>query len=337
MPLPTTEPPDRLVDTFGRVHNNLRISVTDRCNIRCVYCMPESVTFLPKQSLLSFEEIVRVVRVAAGLGIDKVRLTGGEPLVRRGLPDLVAMIAEIPGIKDVGLTTNGILLGPLARPLRAAGLRRINVSLDTMDPDRFRALTRRTGFEQVIEGILAAKAAGFDPIKLNAVAIKGVTEDDVVPLGRFARDHGLELRFIEYMPLDAVDRWERGKVLYVAEILDRLAEGIGPLAPAPNQDPRAPAADYDYLDGVGRVGLIASVSRPFCASCNRVRITAEGKLRNCLFALDETDLRALLRGNAADDAIARALRESVAAKWEGHQINTARFIKPERLMHSIGG
>ena len=328
---------DRLIDSFGRVHNNLRISVTDRCNIRCVYCMPESVTFLPKASLLSFEEIERFVRVATTLGIDKVRLTGGEPLVRRHFPKLVEMIAAVPGIKDVGLTTNGVLLAPMAKSLWDAGLRRINVSLDTMDPVRFEELTRRTGFEQVIEGILAAKAAGFDPVKLNAVAIKGMTETDVVPLARFAREHGLELRFIEYMPLDAGDLWERGKVLYAAEVLDILTREVGPLHPAPDQDPRAPAVDYDFVDGKGRVGLIASVSRPFCLSCNRVRLTAEGKLRNCLFSLEESDIRTLLRGGADDAALARVLRESVASKWEGHQINTARFIKPERLMHSIGG
>jgi GTP 3',8-cyclase len=328
---------DRLIDGFGRVHNNLRISVTDRCNIRCVYCMPESVAFLPRQSLLTFEEIARFVRVATTLGIDKIRLTGGEPLVRRDLVKLVALIAEVPGIRDIGLTTNGILLAPLARPLFDAGLRRINVSLDTMDPARFTEITRRTGFDQVVAGILAAKAAGFDPVKVNAVAIKGLTEPDVVPLARFARDHGLELRFIEYMPLDAGNRWERAKVLLAAEILEILGREVGPLVPSPDQDPRAPASDYDYLDGLGRVGLIASVSRPFCTSCNRVRITAEGKLRNCLFAHDETDLRALLRGGASDAAIAAAVRASVAAKWEGHEINTSRFIKPERLMHSIGG
>jgi cyclic pyranopterin phosphate synthase len=202
--------PDRLIDRFGRTHNNVRISVTDRCNIRCVYCMPEVVQFLPRQDLLTFEEIARFVRIAATLGVDKVRLTGGEPLVRRDLPALVAQLAAVPGITDIGLTTNGILLAPLARPLWDAGLRRINVSLDTMDPTRFEALTRRTGFEQVIEGILAARAVGFDPVKINAVAIKGTTEADVVPLGRFAREHRLELRFIEYMPLDAGDQWERG-------------------------------------------------------------------------------------------------------------------------------
>ena len=333
-----TNAPRRLIDSFGRVHNNLRISVTDRCNIRCVYCMPETVTFLPRTALLSFEEIVRFVRIASELGVNKIRLTGGEPLVRRDLPRLIAMIAEVPGIDDIGLTTNGILLAPVAQDLWNAGLRRINVSLDTMDPETFFELTRRTGFEQVIEGILAAKEAGFQPVKINAIAIKGVTERSVAPLARFAREHGLELRFIEYMPLDAGNLWERGKVLYASEILDILNDEIGPLVPAPNQDPRAPAMDHDFADGLGRVGMIASISRPFCGSCNRVRLTSEGKLRNCLFALDETDLKPLLRdSNSSDEAIAEALVASVAGKWEGHEINTARFIKPERLMHSIGG
>ncbi len=328
--------PDRLVDSYGRVHNNLRISVTDRCNIRCVYCMPENPTFLPRNQLLSFEEIVRFVRILVPLGINKIRLTGGEPLVRRDLPVLVEQLAAIPGINDIGLTTNGILLAPLAAALWGAGLRRINVSLDTMDPARFQQLTRRTGFEQVIEGILAAKAAGFDPVKVNAVAMKGCTEDDVVPLARFAREHKLEMRFIEYMPLDA-GAWERDKVLFAAEILDRLTREIGPLVPAADQDPRAPAVDYDFVDGGGRVGMIASVSRPFCASCNRIRLTSDGKLRNCLFALEETDIRGLLRGGTTDAQIVRAVRESVASKWEGHELNTARFIQPQRLMHSIGG
>ena len=228
---------DRLIDSYGRVHNNLRISVTDRCNIRCVYCMPENPEFLPRNQLLSFEEIERFVRIVVPLGIDKIRLTGGEPLVRRELPVLVEKLAAIPGIKDIGLTTNGILLAPLAKALWNAGLRRINVSLDTMDPDRFQQLTRRTGFEQVIEGILAAKAAGFDPVKVNAVTMKGRTEEDIVPLARFAREHGLEMRFIEYMPLDG-GLWEREKVLFAAEILDRLTQEIGPLVPSPDQDPR---------------------------------------------------------------------------------------------------
>ncbi|QEH33640.1 Cyclic pyranopterin monophosphate synthase [Aquisphaera giovannonii] len=325
-----------LVDGFGRRHNNLRISVTDRCNIRCVYCMPENPAFLEREQLLSFEEIERFVRVVVPMGIDKIRLTGGEPLVRKGLPGLVESLSAIPGVRDIGLTTNGILLGPMAAALWEAGLRRINVSLDTLDPGRFFEITRRPGVEKVVEGILAAKAAGFHPVKVNAVAMKGVTEADIIPLARLAREHGLEIRFIEYMPLDG-GTWERGKVLFAAEILETLAREFGPLAPAEHQDPRAPAMDYDYLDGGGRVGLIASVSRPFCMSCNRIRLTSDGRLRNCLFALDETDIRRLLRGGAGDDEIATVVRDSVRGKWEGHEINSSRFIQPERLMHSIGG
>ncbi len=329
--------PSRLLDSYGRPHNNLRISVTDRCNIRCVYCMPEQVTFLPRAELLTFEEIERFVRITLTLGIDKVRLTGGEPLVRRELPRLVEKLRAIPGLRDVGLTTNGILLAPLAQTLHKAGLERINISLDTLDAAKFQRLTRRPGLEQVVEGILAAKEAGFDPVKVNVVAIRGSTEDDVVPLAKFARHHGLELRFIEYMPLDAGHQWERAKVLFAADIIDILERGIGSLVPAPDQDPRAPALDYDYADGRGRVGFIASVSRPFCLSCNRIRLTSDGKLRNCLFALEETDIRGLLRGGADDRQIAQAVRDSVASKWEGHEINTARFIQPDRLMHAIGG
>jgi cyclic pyranopterin phosphate synthase len=332
-----TSPSNQLVDGWGRRHNNLRISVTDRCNIRCVYCMPEQVQFMPRASLLSFEEIERIVRITLPLGIDKVRLTGGEPLVRRDLPTLVAKLAAIPGLVDIGLTTNGMLLAPVAQALREAGLKRINISLDTMNAARFEKLTRRPGFESVIEGILAAKEAGFDPVKINAVAIRGETEEDVVPLAQFARRHGLELRFIEYMPLDAGHNWERQKVLYASDIIALIAAGIGPLAPSADQDPRAPALDYEYADGGGSVGFIASISRPFCTSCNRIRLTSDGKLRNCLFSLEETDIRGLLRGGAADAEIADAVRGCVASKWEGHEINTARFIQPERLMHSIGG
>ena len=259
--------------------------------------------------------------------------------MRRDLPALVEKLAAIPGIKDVGLTTNGILLAPMAQALWDAGLRRINVSLDTMDPARFqRADPADRASSRSIEGILAAKAAGFDPVKINAVAIKGMTEEDVVPLGpvRPRARPGAAVHRVHAARRRR--RWEREKVLFAAEILDRLTAEIGPLVPAPDQDPRAPAVDYDYVDGGGRVGLIASVSRPFCMSCNRVRLTADGKLRNCLFALDETDIRALLRGGAADaDDRPRPSATSVAGKWEGHEINTARFIQPERLMHSIGG
>ena len=325
-----------LLDSFGRVHNNLRISVTDRCNLRCTYCMPEEVVFMDRSELLTFEEIARFVRAAAPLGIDKVRLTGGEPLLRRDLPRLVRLLCDVPGIKDVGLTTNGILLADQARPLYDAGLRRINVSLDTLDPARFHAITRRDGVERVIDGILAAKRAGFDPVKVNAVSIRGFTETEVVPLARFARANGLEMRFIEYMPIGA-DQWERDKVYFAHEILDQLDQQVGPLVPVDDYDPRAPAMEFRYADGGGRVGIIASVSRPFCASCNRIRLTAEGKLRNCLFALDELDVKPLLRGGAADAEIAERIRRSVAAKWEGHEINTARFFRPYRTMHAIGG
>jgi cyclic pyranopterin phosphate synthase len=326
----------RLIDTFGRLHNNLRISVTDRCNLRCTYCMPEDVAFMDRKELLTFEEIAHFVRVAAPLGIDKIRLTGGEPLMRRGLPRLVAMLAAIPGIRDVGLTTNGLLLAEQAQALYDAGLRRINVSLDTLDPDRFRQLARRDGLERVLEGIAAAKQAGFDPVKVNAVSLRRITEHEVVPLARYARAHGLEMRFIEYMPIGA-DQWERDKVYFAHEILEQIERHVGPLVPAPDQDPRAPAQDYLYTDGGGRVGIIASVSRPFCSSCNRIRLTADGKLRNCLFALTEVDVKRYLRDEPDEARLAELIRQNVRDKWEGHEINTARFIKPLRTMHAIGG
>ncbi|AMV30278.1 Cyclic pyranopterin monophosphate synthase [Gemmata sp. SH-PL17] len=324
------------MDSFGRVHNNLRISVTDRCNLRCTYCMPEDVTFLDRGELLTFEEIASFVRVAANLGVNKIRLTGGEPLMRRDLHKLVRMIVSVSGITDIGLTTNGILLAEQAAQLFDAGLRRLNVSLDTLDPDRFRALARRGGVEKVLAGLNAAKRAGFDPIKINAVAIRGFAEHDVVPLAQYCKDNSFELRFIEYMPIGA-DSWEREKVFFAAEILELIGNEVGPLVPAP-ADPSAPALDYAYRDGSGTVGVIASVSRPFCRSCNRIRLTADGKLRNCLFALDETDVKGLLRSLPInDETIRNALRQSVWAKWEGHEINAATFVKPDRTMHAIGG
>jgi cyclic pyranopterin phosphate synthase len=325
-----------LIDTFGRKHNNLRISVTDRCNLRCTYCMPEEVVFMDRAELLTFEEIAHFVRVAVPLGIDKIRLTGGEPLMRRDVPKLVALIAAIPGVKDVGLTTNGILLAEQAQALYDAGLRRINISLDTLNPDRFRQLARRDGLDRVLDGIAAAKRAGFDPVKVNAVSIRGITEHEVSPLARYARENGLEMRFIEYMPIGA-EAWERDKVYFADEILEQLRREFGPLAPAADGDPRAPAQEWVYADGGGRVGIIASVSRPFCLSCNRIRLTADGKLRNCLFALTEVDVKRHLRETHDDAALAEAIRRNVADKWEGHEINTARFIKPLRTMHAIGG
>jgi cyclic pyranopterin phosphate synthase len=328
----------QLVDAFGREHTNLRISVTDRCNIRCFYCMPaENVQFMDRKDLLTFEEIERFTRICVGLGVNKVRLTGGEPLVRRDLHKLVALIAAIDGIEDIGITTNGILLAEQAQGLWDAGLRRINVSLDALDPVKFKEITRREGYEKVIEGIRAAQRVGFDPVKINAVAVRGMTEDEVVPFGHFARETGCEIRFIEFMPLDADNAWEREKVLFAHEIIERLSAEIQPLLPLPDQNPHAPATEFMFADGIGRIGFIASVSQPFCQQCDRFRLTADGKIRNCLFSLEETDVRGLLRGGASDAEIVSAIKECVAAKWEGHQINTARFIQPKRAMYSIGG
>lgn len=324
-----------LTDTFGRVHNNLRISVTDRCNLRCVYCMPEEVTFLDKSALLSFEEIAAFVRAVAPLGIDKLRLTGGEPLLRRELHQLVRLLVSIPGIRDIGLTTNGLLLAQQAEVLFDAGLRRLNVSLDTLDPERFRLLSRRDGLPLVLEGLTEAKRVGFTNIKLNAVAIRGFIEHDAAPLARYCREQGFELRFIEYMPIGA-EAWEREKVFFAHELLELLDAEVAPLVPVANADPAAPAVAFEYADGGGQVGIIASVSRPFCRKCNRLRLTADGKVRNCLFALDEVDVKGLLRAGATD-GLATAVQACVAAKWEGHEINTAKFVKPLRTMHAIGG
>jgi cyclic pyranopterin phosphate synthase len=327
-----------LLDGYGRIHDNLRISVTDRCNIRCFYCMPESgAEFLPRGEILDFEEIERVARIAAGLGVSKIRVTGGEPLVRRDLAVLIRRLAALPGVEDLALTTNGVLLGEQAQALHDAGLRRINVHIDTLDRERFRGITRRDELPRVLAGIEAARRAGFGPIKLNAVAVKGLVEPDVVPLARYARENGLEVRYIEFMPLDAQQLWDRGKVLLASDILEMLTREIGPLEEIPDRDPRAPALEYRFADGVGRVGFIASVSRPFCENCNRIRLTADGKLRYCLFALEETDLKGLLRGGASDAEIAALIRRVVASKWEGHEINTARFVAPPRPMYSIGG
>ena len=327
---------NRLIDTFGRRHNNLRISVTDRCNLRCTYCMPEEVTFMDREELLNFEEITAFVRVAVPLGIDKIRLTGGEPLMRRDLPRLVRMLAPIPGIRDIGTTTNGILLADQAQELYDAGLRRINISLDTLDEARFRQIARRDGLDKVLDGIFAAKKAGFEPIKINAVSLRGITDKEVVPLAKFAREQGLEMRFIEYMPIGA-DQWERDKVYFADEIIAQISDQICPLVAIESADPSAPAQEYCYADGNGRIGIIASISRPFCMSCNRIRLTADGKLRNCLFAIDEVDVKGLLRSGAAEQEIADVIIRNITAKWEGHEINTSRFVKPLRTMHAIGG
>jgi len=327
-----------LIDGYGRRHDNLRISVTDRCNIRCYYCMPErDVQFVPREEILSFEEIERFARIAASLGIRKIRITGGEPLVRRDLPVLVERLAAIPGIEDLALTTNGLLLAEQAEALRRAGLRRLNVHLDTLDRERFRRITRRDEIARVLAGLEAARRAGFRDIKINAVAVKGLTEPDVVPLAHFGRGNGYQIRYIEFMPLDAQGLWDRSRVLLMQDILGILAEEFGPLEAVPDADPRAPALEYRFRDGRGSVGFIASVSRPFCLNCNRIRLTADGHLRYCLFALEETDVKSLLRGSATDDEIRAVIRRTVAAKWLGHEIQQANFTPPPRPMYAIGG
>jgi GTP 3',8-cyclase len=327
-----------LLDTFDRVHDNLRVSVTDRCNIRCYFCMPENdVQFVPREQILRFEEIARFVRIAVGLGITKVRVTGGEPLVRKGIDALISMLRSIDGVKDLALTTNGILLAEQAEALYAAGLRRLNVHLDTLDAARFTRIARYDGLARVLRGLDAARRLGFGPIKINAVAVKGLTEPDIVPLARFGREHGFEIRFIEFMPLDAQGLWDRSRVLTAAEIVDVLSREIAPLEAVPEEHPRAPAAEYRYADGAGRVGFIASVSHPFCENCNRVRLTADGKLRYCLFAIEETDILGALRSGATDEEIAAAVRATVWKKWEGHEINSSRFVAPPRPMYAIGG
>ncbi len=328
-----------VIDTFGRVHDNLRISVTDKCNIRCFYCMPEGpVDYMPHGEILRYEEIERFARVAADLGIRKIRLTGGEPLVRKDLHRLVRLLHSIPGIQDIALTTNGVLLAEHAEALYEAGLRRLNVHLDTLDRERFRQLTRRDDLPRVMAGLEAARRIGFPVIKINAVAVKNLVEPDIVPLAQFGREHGIEIRYIEFMPLDAQNLWDRAKVLTADEILEQLRREVGPLVEIPDRDPRAPATEYRFADGIGRVGFIASVSKPFCLNCNRIRLTSDGKLRYCLFAIEEMDVKGLIRGGASDTEIAAAIRENVRRKWIGHEINAgAKFVPPPRPMHAIGG
>jgi GTP 3',8-cyclase len=327
-----------LIDTFDRIHDNLRISVTDRCNVRCFYCMPEEGgKYVPHAEILSYEEIERFARVAVSLGVTKIRVTGGEPLVRRDLPVLIRMLSAIPGVKDLALTTNGVLLARHAEELYKAGLRRINVHLDTLDRERFQRITRRDDLDKVLEGLDAARRLGFGPIKINAVAVKNLVEPDLVPLALYGREHGMEIRFIEFMPLDSQGLWARGNVLTADEIIATLSREISPLVEIPDRDPRAPATEYRFADGAGTVGFIASVSRPFCLNCNRIRLTSDGKLRYCLFAMEETDIKTLLRNGAADEEIAATIRATVHKKWLGHEINSPQFVAPPRPMYAIGG
>ncbi len=327
-----------LIDSFGRVHDNLRISVTDRCNIRCFYCMPEEgAQYMDRAEILTFEEIERFVRAAVPLGITKLRLTGGEPLLRRDLPLLIERLAAIPGIRDIALTTNAVLLGKHAADLYGAGLRRLNIHLDTLDRARFEQITRRDDLTKVLAGIDAAVDAGFENIKLNIVAVKGLVEPDIVPMALYCRERGFEPRYIEFMPLDAQSLWGRSRVLTADEIIAVVSREVAPLRAVPDADPRAPATEYEYSDGGGRVGFIASVSKPFCMNCNRIRLTSDGKLRYCLFAIEETDVRGLLRSDASNEEIVAVIRGNVAAKWVGHEINSPQFVAPPRPMYSIGG
>jgi len=333
-----SRPHEPLVDRLGRVHTNLRVSVTDRCNIRCFYCMPEDhVVFRPKHELLTFEEIERVVQVATSLGISKLRITGGEPLVRQDLPRLIQQLAAIDAIEDIALTTNGILLAEQAETLYAAGLDRLNISLDAMSDATFEKIARRSGLQKVFDGIFEARRVGFQKIRLNAVAIRGLTEAEVVPLASFAREHDLELRFIEFMPLDADGEWNTESVLTGGELRKILEGAFGPLEPVERIDPSQPAVDYRFADGIGRIGLINPVSEPFCGDCNRLRITAEGQLRNCLFSNAEWDARRLLRGSGTDDQLRQLVRDCVAAKLPAHGIGGDDFQKPDLAMYQIGG
>jgi cyclic pyranopterin phosphate synthase len=300
--------------------------------------MPEKdVKFVPRAEILDFEEIDRFVRIAAGLGVRKLRVTGGEPLLRKDLPVLLRKLSAIEGIGDIALTTNGVLLAEQAKALYDAGLRRINIHLDTLDPARFLEITRRDDFHRVMAGIDACLRLGFGPIKINAVAVKGLVEPDVVPLARFGREHGVEIRYIEFMPLDAQGLWLRDRVLTMDSLLGMLSREIGPLEPIPDSDPRAPATEFRFADGIGRVGFIASVTRPFCLNCNRIRLTADGKLRYCLFAIAETDVKKALRDGSSDDGIIALIRDTIREKWLGHEINSTQFVAPPRPMYSIGG
>ena len=336
----TIEP---LVDTFGRLHRDLRISVTDRCNYRCTYCMPEDgLEWLPRHEVLTFEEIEAVASVLVNrFGVDSIRLTGGEPTMRANLTLLVSKLAALSDPVrriDLSLSTNGSTLRRQARALREAGLERINISLDSLIPERFERLTRRDDLDAVLDGIDAALEAGFDPVKLNVVAMAGVNEDELVDFARFGRDRGVTVRFIEFMPLDADDAWTSESVLTREQIVAAI-DSVHPLEPVRRGS--EPAERFRYRDGHGEVGVIASVTQPFCGSCDRIRLTSEGGLRNCLFATDEVDLRAILRGGgpaeAVEEALASAIAESVRAKAEGHAIGQVNFIRPAKSMSQIGG
>jgi GTP 3',8-cyclase len=344
--------PVPLIDPFDRRVKDLRISITDRCNFRCTYCMPaEGMQWLPRDELLTYEEQARIARVCVEqFGFEAIRITGGEPTVRAHLPRLITMLAPL-GV-DLALTSNGVRLPEMAHDLAAAGLRRINVSLDSLRPETFSALTRRDDLERVLAGIDAALDAGLDPVKVNCVVIRGVNDDEIVDLAAFGRTKGVGLRFIEFMPLDAEGTWSMDQVVPAHEILDRV-DAVFPLErdeaaeSADAEGGAEPATRYRYCDGRGDIGVIPSVTEPFCDHCDRVRVTAEGKFRTCLFALDEFDLRAILRdedheaGDAddrqIDERLAAEIERAVGTKWAGHRIGQVNFVRPARSMSQIGG
>jgi GTP 3',8-cyclase len=333
--------PEPLVDSYGRVHRDLRISVTDRCNFRCTYCMPaEGLDWVPRADVLTFEEVERIARVCVErFGVDSIRLTGGEPTVRAHLPVLIRKVAALRtggdgAPVDLSLTTNGATLRTVAGDLVEAGLRRVNISLDTLRRDRFVELTRRDELDHVLDGIDAAVAAGLAPIKINVLVMRGVNDDEIVDLAAFGRDRGITVRFIEWMPLDADEQWRSDAVVSQAEIVAAI-DAVFPIEPLARG--HQPAERFAYRDGRGEVGVIPSVTRPFCDTCDRIRLTAEGQLRSCLFSVDEVDLRSLVRGGASDDDLAAAVQRCVAGKWAGHMIGQVQFIRPRRSMSQIGG
>ena len=334
--LPPAPADGPLIDTFGRIADDLRISVTDRCNFRCTYCMPaEGLQWLPKEEILTFEELTRLLALFVRLGVRGLKITGGEPTIRADLPTLVEMFRSVGPELDMSITTNGMLLDRLAAPLAAAGVDRATVSCDSLLQHRFAEMTRRDALDKVLAGIRAAEAAGLTPIKINTVVIGGTNDDEVVDFARWARETGYEVRFIEYMPLDAQHAWERAKVVSGARILDAI-DAAFPLA-ARHHD-MEPATTYAFADGSpGTVGVIASVTEPFCDTCNRLRLTAEGQFRTCLFALDETDLRGPMRDGASDDELETMIRAAVWKKWSGHRVNHPDFVQPARSMSAIGG
>jgi GTP 3',8-cyclase len=327
-----------LVDPFGRTVRDLRISVTDRCNFRCTYCMPaEGMTWLPREEVLTFEEIERIARVCTTrLDFDGIRITGGEPTVRAHLPVLIERLSRL-GV-DLAMTTNGVTLPLIGEELKAAGLRRLNISCDSLDRDKFFKMTRRDDLKRVLEGIESAQRAGFAPIKINVVLMRGTNDDEIVDFARFGRENNVGVRFIEFMPLDADDKWSNEQVVPSAEVISKINE-VFPLVKAAHGP--QPSAQWKYADGIGDVGVIASVTEPFCGDCDRVRITADGKFRTCLFSTEEFDLRAIVRSDlsetAMDDALEAEVRRAVGTKWAGHSINQINFTRPARSMSQIGG